>query len=118
MRFDRMNDLQTRRIEIANRYHEELEDLPVVTQVANDDVIHNYHKYVVRFETKEIRDEVKNKLNAKVHYDSPISKNSMFNLTPCPNAQKASDTILSLPCHPYVTEEEISQICMTIGIIA
>ena len=42
----------------------------------------------------------------------------MFNLTPCPNAQKASDTILSLPCHPYVTEEEISQICMTIGIIA
>ena len=118
MRFDRMNDLQMRRIEIANRYHEELEDLPVVTQVANNDVIHNYHKYVVRFETKEIRDEVKNKLNAKVHYDSPISKNSMFNLTPCPNAQKASDTILSLPCHPYVTEEEISQICMTIGIIA
>jgi len=118
MRFDRINDLQMRRIEVANRYHEELEDLPVVTQVANDDVIHNYHKYVVRFETKEIRDEVKNKLNAKVHYDSPISKNSMFNLTPCPNAQKASDTILSLPCHPYVTEEEISQICMTIGIIA
>ena len=118
MRFDRMNDLQMRRIEIANRYHEELEDLPVVTQVANNDVIHNYHKYVVRFETKEIRDEVKNKLNAKVHYDSPISKNSMFNLTPCPNAQKVSDTILSLPCHPYVTEEEISQICMTIGIIA
>ena len=118
MRFDRINDLQMRRIKIANRYHEELEELPVVTQVANDDVIHNYHKYVVRFETKEIRDEVKNKLNAKVHYDSPISKNSMFNLTPCPNAQKASDTILSLPCHPYVTEEEISQICMTIGIIA
>tara|TARA_B100000161_G_scaffold264796_1_gene238939 strand:- start:6249 stop:7304 length:1056 start_codon:yes stop_codon:yes gene_type:complete len=118
MRFDRINDLQMRRIKIANRYHEELEDLPVVTQVANNDVIHNYHKYVVRFETKEIRDEVKNKLNAKVHYDSPISKNSMFNLTPCPNAQKASDTILSLPCHPYVTEEEISQICMTIGIIA
>ena len=118
MRFDRINDIQMRRIKIANRYHEELEDLPVVTQVANNDVIHNYHKYVVRFETKEIRDEVKNKLNAKVHYDSPISKNSMFNLTPCPNAQKASDTILSLPCHPYVTEEEISQICMTIGIIA
>ena len=118
MRFDRINDLQMRRIKIANRYHEELEDLPVITQVANNDVIHNYHKYVVRFETKEIRDEVKNKLNAKVHYDSPISKNSMFNLTPCPNAQKASDTILSLPCHPYVTEEEISQICMTIGIIA
>ena len=118
MRFDRINDLQMRRIKIANRYHEELEDLPVITQVANNDVIHNYHKYVVRFETKEIRDEVKNKLNAKVHYDSPISKNSMFNLTPCPSAQKASDTILSLPCHPYVTEEEISQICMTIGIIA
>lgn len=118
MRFDRMNELQSRRIQVANRYQEELKDMPVVTQVANDNLVHNYHKYVVRFENKEIRDEVKNKLNAKVHYDSPISKNSMFNLTPRPNAQKASDTVLSLPCHPYVTEEEISQTCMIIGIIA
>jgi len=118
MRFDRMNDLQMRRIQIANKYQEELEDLPVVTQVADDNLVHNYHKYVVRFESKEIRDQVKNALNAKIHYDSPISKNSMFNLTPCPNAQIASDTVLSLPCHPYVTKEEISQTCMTIGIIA
>ena len=118
MRFDRIDELQSRRIQVANRYYEELKDLPVVTQVANNNLIHNYHKYVVRFESKEIRDEVRNKLNAKIHYDSPISKNSMFNLTPCINAQKASDTVLSLPCHPYVTEEEINQTCMIIGIIA
>ena len=118
MRFDRMNDLQMRRIEVANKYQEELEDLPVITQVADSNLVHNYHKYVVRFENKEIRDEVKKALKAKIHYDSPISKNSMFNLTPCPNAQIACDTILSLPCHPYVTEEEINQTCMTIGIIA
>ena len=118
MRFDRINELQSRRIRVANRYHEELKDLPVITQVANNDLIHNYHKYVVRFESKEIRDELRNKLNAKIHYDSPISKNSMFNLTPCVNAQKASDTVLSLPCHPYVTEDEIIQTCMIIGIIA
>ena len=118
MRFDRINDLQIRRIEIANKYHEELEDLPVITQVADNNLVHNYHKYVVRFENKEIRDEVKKALKAKIHYDSPISKNSMFNLAPCPNAQVASDTILSLPCHPYVTDEEISKTCMTIGIIA
>ena len=118
MRFDRINELQSRRIQVANKYHEELKDLPVITQIANNDLVNNYHKYVVRFEDKETRDEVKNKLNAKIHYDSPISKNSMFNLTPCPNSQKASDTILSLPCHPYVTEEEINQTCMIIGIIA
>ena len=118
MRFDRMNDLQMRRIEVANKYQEELEDLPVITQVADSNLVHNYHKYVVRFESKEIRDEVKKALKAKIHYDSPISKNSMFNLTPCPNAQIASDTVLSLPCHPYVTEEEINKTCMTIGIIA
>jgi dTDP-4-amino-4,6-dideoxygalactose transaminase len=118
MRFDRINKLQSRRIEVANKYHKELKDLPVTIQVANADLVHNYHKYVVRFENKETRDEVKNKLNAKIHYDPPISKNSMFNLTPCTNAQKASDTVLSLPCHPYVTEEEINQTCMIIGIIA
>ena len=97
--------------------HEKLKDLPVITQVANNDLVHNYHKYVVRFKDKETRDKVKNKLNAKIHYDSPISKNSMFNLIPCLNAQKASDTILSLPCHPYVTEEEIDQICMKLELI-
>ena len=103
MRFDKdkINKLQSRRIQVANKYHEKLKELPVIIQVANNDLIHNYHKYVVRFKNKEIRDKVKNKLNAKIYSD----------LTSCSNAQKASDTVLFLPCHPYVTENKINQIC-------
>ena len=81
-------------------------------------VLHNYHKYVVRFENKEIRDEVKDELDAKIHYDKPLSANSIFKLNPCPNAQIASDTLLSLPCHPYVTDEEVSTTAMVIGVMA
>ena len=42
----------------------------------------------------------------------------MFKLKPCPNAQIASDTILSLPCHPYVTDEEALTTAMIIGVMA
>ena len=107
MRFDRINELQSRRIQVASKYHEKLKDLPVITQVANNDLVHNYHKYVVRFKDKETRDKVKNKLNAKIYSD----------LTSCSNAQKASDTVLFLPCHPYVTENKINQICTKLELI-
>ena len=109
MRFDKdkINKLQSRRIQVANKYHEKLKELPVIIQVANNDLIHNYHKYVVRFKDKETRDKVKNKLNAKIYSD----------LTSCSNAQKASDTVLFLPCHPYVTENKINQICTKLELI-
>jgi len=119
MRFDRIKELQLSRTQVAYKYHEALQDIPVISQIPDDiSMLHNYHKYVVRFENKEIRDEVKDELGAKIHYDKPLSANSMFKLNPCPNAQIASDTILSLPCHPYVTDEEALTTAMVIGVMA
>ena len=118
-RFDRMKEYQLARTKIAYKYHEALEDVSVITQIPESvDVIHNYHKYVVRFENKEIRDDVKEELDAKIHYDKALSGNSMFQMQPCTNSKIASDTLLSLPCHPYVTEEEASMTAMVIGVMA
>jgi len=116
-RFDRMEEYQLKRIEIANKYNELLEDLPTVVQTSHDGLIHNYHKYVVRFENKQIRDEVKDELGAKIHYEAPISSNSLFQSQTGINSRIASDTILSLPIHPWVTEEEIHTTGMIIGIM-
>jgi len=112
-RLKRMNEWQAKRQEIAKIYDNALKDLPVVTQKITNGLNHNYHKYVVRFENKTIRDKVKDRvLDAKVHYDKPLSENTMYkNIThkkdDCMNCQIVSDTILTLPLHPYLTKHEI-----------
>ena len=118
MRFDRIEELQLMRTKIAYKYHEALEDTNVIRQVPHLGHNHNYHKYIVRFENKTIRDEVKEELGASIHYDKPISGNSMFQRVTCKNAQIAADTVLSLPIHPYVKEEEVLTTSMIIGIMA
>ena len=76
---------------------------------------HNYHKYVVRFLDKDTRKRVKNALNASIHYETPLSANSMYESLntrrdACTQSKTASDTVLSLPIHAYLKEEEIEEI--------
>ena len=117
MRFDRIEEFQMKRTKIAYKYHEALEDIDVIRQVPHMGLLHNYHKYVVRFEDKEIRDRVKDELNASIHYDKPISGNTMFKKVNNTNAQLAADTVLSLPIHPYLAQDDLLKTCMVIGIM-
>ena len=100
---------------IAEQYDAILKALPVNIQQPADGLNHTYHKYVIRFENKEIRDTVKERLDASVHYSKPISENLMYdNIThrkdDCPNAKHISETILTLPMHPYLTDDEITKV--------
>jgi len=110
MRFDRLDELQEKRIKIANKYHEAFKDIDVNIQIPDAGLVHNYHKYVVRFPNKEIRDRVKNKLDAQIKYDKPLSSNGVFEKVNNPNAQLVADTIISLPVHPYLEDDEIERI--------
>jgi dTDP-4-amino-4,6-dideoxygalactose transaminase len=106
---------QTRRQEIAKMYNDAFANLPVITQNMSPGLNHNYHKYVMRFKDIHIRNRVKNALRASVHYEMPLSENSMYSgLTHrkdnCVNSIIAADTVLSLPVHAWMTEEEISNI--------
>jgi dTDP-4-amino-4,6-dideoxygalactose transaminase len=76
---------------------------------------HNYHKYVVRFEDKDTRKRVKNAVNASIHYETPLSANSMYNgatmrSDACTASKTASSTVLSLPIHAWLTDIEIKDI--------
>ncbi len=100
---------------IAEQYDAILKALPVNIQQPANGLNHTYHKYVIRFENKEIRDTVKERLDASVHYSKPISENLMYdNIThrkdDCPNAKHISETILTLPMHPYLTDDEITKV--------
>ena len=106
---------QERRQEIAKKYNNAFSDLDVVTQTMSNGLNHNFHKYVIRFKNKDIRNKVKKALNASIHYETPLSANSMYaNLEyksdACTASKTASDTVLSLPIHAWLTNNEINDI--------
>ena len=83
---------------------------------------HTYHKYIIRFdegdpvEGGEARDRIKGKLGANVHYEKPISERPMYENIEhrsdnCKNTKVVSKTILTLPIHPWLTDEEIKNTC-------
>src|SRR6056300_1185141 len=106
---------QTRRQEIAHKYNTAFADLPIVTQKMSNGLNHNYHKYVVRFTDKDTTKRVKTALNASIHYETPLSANSMYDglecrRDACTASKTASSTVLSLPIHAWLTDDEIDQV--------
>ena len=119
LRLQSMEKTQTKRQEIARQYNEAFKDLPVYVQTDSPGLNHNYHKYTLRFEDKQTRDRVKNALRASVHYEKSLSINTMYNNIAyrkdnCVNSKLVSETILSLPIHAWLTEDEIKNIINTL----
>ena len=117
-RLNRMKEWQKMRQDIAKQYDEQLRDY-VTLQPTTTSLDHNYHKYVIRVQNKKVRDNLKKVLNAKVHYDLPLSENKMYKDIPY-RADKmfiskiVCDTILTLPIHPYMTKQEVNKVINTI----
>ncbi len=114
-RLKKIEEYQTKRQEVAKKYDEHLKDL-VVIQNSNDNLDHNYHKYIIRLQSKETRDRLKVRLGANIHYDTPISelpmyKNIKHRKDDITNTQTVCDTILTLPIDPFLTDEEIENTC-------
>ena len=115
-RLQRMKEWQSKRQAIAKRYDEQLQEYVTIQQTNAD---HNYHKYVIRLQNKEVRDRLKEKLGAKVHYDKPLSENKMYeNIKHKKDSTFISkivcDSILTLPIHAYMSPQEVDNIINTI----
>ena len=113
-RMDKMHEWQDMRFRVAKRYTSNLKDLPVTIPHVDEVVNHCYHKYVIRLKNKETRDNLQKRLNANIHYPNPISENPMYKSIlnrkdNCLNSQLICDTILTLPIHPYLTNDEIDK---------
>ena len=114
-RLKKLEEYKIKRQEIAKKYDKILDDVVVIQKPSNN-LNHNYHKYTIRLKDKQTRDKLKSRLNANVHYDTPISELLMYkniehkkdNIT---NAQIICDTILTLPIDPFITDEEIENTC-------
>jgi dTDP-4-amino-4,6-dideoxygalactose transaminase len=115
-RLKKLKTFENQRQAIARSFNRELKNLPIIIQ---ENPNHIYSKYVIRFNDKKTREIIKEKLNAQIHYDKPISENSMYqNISyrkdDCKNTQLVCDTILSIPNHPWLTLEETTKILTTI----
>lgn len=103
----------------AARYTERLAG-NVVTPVVPEGVSSSWAQYTVQLKDRETRDRVQAELKAggiptMVYYPKPMHRQEAFGgkgcYVPCPQTERLCDTVLSLPIHPYLTEEDTETIC-------
>ncbi len=99
---------------VARKYTELLQG-KVTTPVVPDGYLSSWAQYTIQVEN---RNEIQARLKAAgipsmVYYPRTMSQQTAFaNLgqQPCPVAKRLTETVLSLPMHPYLTDEELETI--------
>ena len=123
-----MKKWQKRRQEIAEIYTNSLSHIFNITQL-DEKVNHNFHKYVIRYDNKDLRMAGKNMMkgteyfNPSIHYEKALSDNTMYAMNHrqyrkdhTPNAQLAADTVMTLPCHAWMTDDEAQTIANMVSL--
>ena len=107
----------------AQLYTEKLKDI-VKTPIIPDGFYSSWAQYTIQLENREIRNKIQQDLKAKdipsmIYYQKPMHKQGAFGGQAgsdelFPNTIKLCDTVLSLPIHPYITEEDIALVASVI----
>ena len=105
---------------VAARYTELLGEKlgdKAVLPLIPEGYLSSWAQYTIQLKDRETRDRVQAELKEKgipsmVYYPKPMHCQQAFGITgeyefDCSNTEKLCDTVLSLPMHPYMTEEDI-----------
>lgn len=103
---------------VAKKYTELLSG-KVTTPVVPQGYTSSWAQYTIQADD---RDEIQARLKAAgipsmVYYPRTMSQQTAFahlNQEPCPMAKRLTETVLSLPMHPYMTDEEIEKVASLI----
>lgn len=108
----------------AQLYTEKLKDI-VKTPIIPDGFYSSWAQYTIQLENRETRNKIQQDLKAKdipsmIYYQKPMHKQGAFGGQAgsdelFPNTIKLCDTVLSLPIHPYITEEDIALVASVIA---
>jgi len=111
-----------RRRQVAAFFREGLADTELILPVEKEWARHVYHLYVVR---SERRDDLQSFLARRgiqtlVHYPVPVHLQPAYSegariVGALPETGKAMNTILSLPCFPEITGEQLAEVVHAIG---
>ena len=108
---------------VASRYTEKLQGV-VKTPVVPEGYYSSWAQYTLQVENKEVRTGLQNALKAldiptAIYYPIPMHKQTAFSyLNPddnrCPISEALADTVISLPIHPYLFEDDQDMICKAV----
>ncbi|KAB7514661.1 aminotransferase class I/II-fold pyridoxal phosphate-dependent enzyme [Halosegnis rubeus] len=103
----------------AERFSDEIEVEGVRTPVIPDNQTHAYHQYTLLTDAREalIEHLHKNDVGAKVYYPTCIHQQPAYSeFTPTvPVAEQVAEEVVSIPVHPGLSSEEISQIITAVN---
>ena len=121
----RLDGFNTRRAELAKRYHEQLADIPVIMPLAlpSDEHTHAWHLFIVRLDTEKTgmdRDAFMTALKQKnigtglhfraVHLQKYYTDVYGMKRGMLPDTEWNSDRILSLPLCPSMLDADVDDV--------
>ena len=106
---------------VASRYTELLKDVACIkTPVISPGFYSCWAQYTLRLDSKERRDTLQTRLKEQgipsmVYYPTPMHLQTAFqhlasDTSHLTSATRLSETVLSLPMHPYMTDEDIQSV--------
>lgn len=103
---------------VASKYNSLLKGKVLIPEIP-EVMVSSWAQYTIQADN---RDEIQGRLKAAgipsmVYYPRTMSQQTAFShlgQKPCPVAKRLTETVLSLPMHPYMTDEEIEQIASLI----
>ena len=107
----------------ARLYTERLSGLPLTPPTVPEGFLSSWAQYTVRCSDAACRNSLQAELKARgipsmIYYPRGLHQQKAFEYCSAgavlPNTEKACETVLSLPMHPYLTEADIDQICNAI----
>lgn len=108
---------------IALKYTEKLKEY-VKVPVIRDGFYSSWAQYTIQLKNSKMRDGLQKYLKdlgipAMVYYQKPMHlqkafDNSIYNDDDYPNTNRLCDTVLSLPFHPYMSDEDVELVAKSI----
>jgi dTDP-4-amino-4,6-dideoxygalactose transaminase len=110
---DAWND---RRRSIARIYHNGLEGTDLILPAEEGYAFHVYHLYVVRSRHRDrlSAELMRMGIQTAIHYPIPVHRQRAYReysgSVTLPETERAADEVLSLPMHPWLSDEEAEQV--------
>lgn len=116
-RLDRFNE---QRINNALYYNEKLDNESIQKPFIAENVKHVFHQYTIRVKERDgfLTYLEANSISYGVYYQTPIHKQSMFseyNNLKLPEAEHASNEVVSIPVHPALDKKELEYIAEVVN---
>ena len=111
------------RNKVARKYAEILEGIVDIPKVLSG-YVSSWAQYSILLKSSQEREKIQKELKEEgiptnIYYPKPLHKQTVysdynFNLEDLKTSEELSERVLSLPMHPYMTDEQVKQICHTV----